>query len=204
MYQKNYYDILQIPPTCTMEEIKKAYRKLALQFHPDINNQDNNTFNTIKEAYEVLVDAKLRFQYNRTVFGGEIFEKKIDIETIFNDSKKLLQYIQNNDPQTLNYELINHHLTQLLLPYCVGILQFNKDTLRANEIEKNMVSIIEVLPYEQFNLIVGCFTNAFPLQRNYVDKLLKEKKNTMLWEKYSVIFAFLVAIGLCIFIALIS
>lgn len=69
MAEKSYYDILGIPSTATPAEIKSAYRKLALRWHPD-KNPDNKTtaekmFQTISEAYEVLSDEEARAKYDR-------------------------------------------------------------------------------------------------------------------------------------------
>jgi len=204
MYQKNYYDILQLHPSCTTEEIKKAYRKLALQFHPDINDDDKNIFNNIKEAYEILIDTKTRTRYNRSFLGADVEEKKIDIETILNQSQQLLQYIQYNDTFTLNYELIGQYTAQLLQPYYTTIIHYNKNTRATIDIEKNILTCIELLPYEQIQSLTEKFLTAFPNHQQWLEKLLTEKKKIMLWEKYSVVFAILVAIGLCVFIAFIS
>ena len=57
----DYYQILDIQRTATQEEIKKAYRKKAVQYHPDKNpgNKDaEKKFKEISEAYEVLCDDK--------------------------------------------------------------------------------------------------------------------------------------------------
>lgn len=63
-----YYDILGISRDATQEEIKKAYRKKALQFHPDRNEGDSEAekkFKEISEAYEVLSDEQKRQLYNQ-------------------------------------------------------------------------------------------------------------------------------------------
>jgi len=70
---KNYYDILGVSNQATEPEIKKAYRKLSLQYHPDRNPDDSakSRFQEISEAYEILGDASKREQYDMEVkFGG--------------------------------------------------------------------------------------------------------------------------------------
>ena len=67
MQYKNYYDILGVDKNASIDEIKKAYRKLAKQFHPDANpgnNQAENKFKDINEAYEVLGDQEKRKKYD--------------------------------------------------------------------------------------------------------------------------------------------
>ena len=64
----DYYDVLEISRSATAEEIKKAYRKKALQFHPDKNPGDaeaEKRFKEVSEAYEVLNDEKKRQIYDR-------------------------------------------------------------------------------------------------------------------------------------------
>jgi curved DNA-binding protein len=63
---KDYYAILKVPRTATAEEIRKSYRKLARQFHPDVNkNADaESKFKEIGEAYEVLGDPARRKRYD--------------------------------------------------------------------------------------------------------------------------------------------
>ncbi|MBX2930371.1 MAG: DnaJ domain-containing protein [Chitinophagaceae bacterium] len=204
IYQKNYYDILQIPPTCSTNEIKKAYRKLALQFHPDINDKHNNLFNNIKEAYEVLVNTETRIQYNRSFLGGDVEEKKIDIDTIAKESNQLLNYTKSYDLLHINYDMIGKYIAQLLQPYYVAIIQYNQDTYTAKEIEKNIIAVIELLPYNQLLPLTEKFVQTFPSHQLWYQKLLKEKRTTMLLEKYAAVLAIIVAVGLCVFIAIIS
>ena len=70
--KRDYYDILSVDRNATDEEIKKAFRKLAFQYHPDHNHGDGATdkFKEINEAYEVLSDTDKRAAYDHFGSGG--------------------------------------------------------------------------------------------------------------------------------------
>ena len=62
---KNYYEILGVPKNSSDDEIKRAYRKLAHQYHPDKNRGDDKKFKEINEAYQILGNKEKRDQYDR-------------------------------------------------------------------------------------------------------------------------------------------
>lgn len=74
---KDYYKTLGIPKGSNEEEIKKAYRRMALRFHPDKNKDANaeEKFKEIAEAYEVLSDPKKRVVYDQLGEEGERFSR---------------------------------------------------------------------------------------------------------------------------------
>lgn len=70
--QQSFYDILGVPSTASEKDIKQAYRKLALKYHPDVNKASDaqEKFLSIKNAYQVLVDAKSRSQYDSKQYAS--------------------------------------------------------------------------------------------------------------------------------------
>ena len=89
---RDYYEILGVSKTASLDELKKAYRKVAMKYHPD-RNPDNkeaeNKFKEAAEAYSVLNDSNKRSQYDRfghagvSNSGGPGFSSQMDVNDIF-------------------------------------------------------------------------------------------------------------------------
>lgn len=94
MDKRDYYEVLGVSRSANLDEIKSAYRKLAMQYHPDRNPGDKlseEKFKEAAEAYEVLSDADKRAKYDRYGFDGvrgtqsNGFNDVSDIFSHFND-----------------------------------------------------------------------------------------------------------------------
>lgn len=77
MAKEDFYDLLGVPKNATADDIKKAYRKLAVKYHPDKNPGNKEAeakFKKISEAYEVLKDSEKRAAYDR--YGADAFDPR--------------------------------------------------------------------------------------------------------------------------------
>ena len=97
--KRDYYEVMGVPKNATDDEIKKAYRKLAKKYHPDLNPGDKSAeaqFKELNEAYEVLSDKDKKARYDQFghagvdpnfgggAGGGSPFAGDIDLGDIFN------------------------------------------------------------------------------------------------------------------------
>lgn len=81
--KNNYYEVLGVPPTAAPKEIKKAYRKLANEWHPDKNKSPDaeEKFKQINEANEILSDPKKR----------KVYDSKLEAERIHTERERQRQ-----------------------------------------------------------------------------------------------------------------
>lgn len=201
MLQKNYYKILQVSPNCTKEDIKKAYRKLALQFHPDINQKTIHIFNEIKEAYEILSDELSRKKFHSSYLYNQVTDKTVNIDLLVHKTYLLTKFIQNGNSFTMDFEMIVVYIQYLLQPLHYELIANSNQTSKQLQIESNIFLVAEVLPFNQFQKIYDLLVSTFPSKSHLYSKLHKQKKQTMLWEKYATWIAIIIAIIFCIFIA---
>ena len=85
--KRDYYEVLGVSRESSLEEIKKEYRKLARQYHPDVNNGDGASterFKEISEAYAVLSNDDKRRQYDNFGFNNSLFDN-FDSESVFSE-----------------------------------------------------------------------------------------------------------------------
>ncbi|UQB69958.1 J domain-containing protein [Epilithonimonas zeae] len=97
---KDYYYFLGIPQNASAEDIKKAYRKLSLKYHPDKNDNDeffSDRFKEIKEAYETLMDDGRRKLYDQNLSSQQRNVKSILPPKIKNFSASKIRAIKGEE-----------------------------------------------------------------------------------------------------------
>jgi len=123
---QQYYDILQLPQNCSLDDIKKSFRRLSLKHHPDksANSSSSSTYAQILEAYQALMNLKpsqeLQISPTQTTIHTEtptktflpppiVKELVIDITNCINGTKKPIHverwYLENNEKRYENVTL---------------------------------------------------------------------------------------------------
>lgn len=116
MIRKDFYDTLGVPRDVSDEDLKKAYRKLVLQYHPDRNPGDKTAEEKIREinaAYEVVGDPEKRRAYDRLRFGDETRDEVPDPgvileqmeQKLFDEGRKELFALLIKDTKRIKEEL---------------------------------------------------------------------------------------------------
>lgn len=111
-YMKDYYKALGVSRDTSQEEIKKAFRRMALRYHPDRNPQDQKQaeekFKAINEAYQVLGDEGKRQQYDYITALSQYMQSSVIADNVSVDASA----------QGLDEETIRRFLGQLVAQAC--------------------------------------------------------------------------------------
>ena len=207
---KDYYQILQIQPHSTLAEIKQAFRRLALIYHPDKNANDKYAeaqFNEIKEAYEVLTNPVKKENYLQQRWYNQSIGKRRTAKTITPVSilklvLELEQYVSRLDVHRMNKEGLSDYIDQLLSPDTIeNLRQFNEQEIN-KQIITSTLSAMQPLPMrflgklpERLRALADDETSL-----HQIKNFLKNRKRVFLWERYKVAVIILFTFFICLLI----
>jgi DnaJ-class molecular chaperone len=186
---ENLYQILEINEHASNDEIKKAYKKKVLQYHPDknISKTSHIKFIKIKSAYEILINKESRQQYDKTLNNydiGHLLNKKINSKKI-DDFLKFINNIKENKYVTaFNYLLNKFIIDRKYLNIkeeieCDLIDRYNDNYMHINVIRKTRDNINLYVPLRND---INIFSNEGEKDNNGIagDLILYTKtKNNM-------------------------
>ena len=213
MHLKDYYAILEIETSASATEIKKSYRRLAQQFHPDKNQADPYAvaqFHQIKEAYEVLTNPSRKEYYLQQRWYNQSIGKKkkqdaITPVTVLKQSLELEKYVSTLDTFRMDKEGLEQYILELLSNDTINKLkQFNEpDT--SSQIVQITLRTINVLPphysktvLSQLQVLAESNENSLRQIQSIVIKTNKKHQR----EKYSLLIIIGITIILCLLIFL--
>jgi molecular chaperone DnaJ len=213
MHLKDYYQLLQLEPPATLPEIKKAYRRLAQQYHPDKNNNDPYAavqFVEIKEAYEVLSNpGKKEYYLQQRWYNQSTGKRKtrhiITPVTILLQALELEKYVSTLDIFRMDKEGLKQYILGLLPDSTIDQLKRFNETDTNGEIIATIIKVMNPLPLlftkpitAQLQKLSADDEKAGQLLSFFIQK--KEKKNQR--EKYSLIVIIIVTLIICLLIYL--
>ena len=207
---KDYYQILQIEPQSTLAEIKQAFRRLAMVYHPDKNPNDKYAeaqFNDIKEAYEILTNPVRKENYLQQRWYNQSIGKRRTAQAITPVSilklvLELEQYVSRLDVHRMNKEGLSNYVDELLSTGTIEKLrQFNEPEINRQIITSTLsamqpltMKFIGNLP-ERLRTLADDETSL-----HRIKNFLKNRKKAFLWERYKVAVIILFTVFICLLI----
>ena len=208
---KDYYRTLNVPAQASIEEIKKAYRLLAQQYHPDKNNNDPYSiayFSEIKEAYETLTnpfkkDIYLQERWYNRATGNKRSREVITPVTILKEVLEFEKYTSKMDVFRMDKERLFSYINELLSEEAISRLQqFNEP-----EINQQIVLILlkpvrllksekALLLTERLSKITTGNNKIHLLISDTIRKIQREEK----WKKYEWVFVLLITLVILLLI----
>lgn len=204
MPDKDYYQILRVLPTATAAEIKKSYRLLAMEFHPDKNPgvRAAEQFTLIKEAYAILSNAAERKKYDRTRFSENHRAVRIATtpEEVREMSKELVRRIQMMNPDRINRDKLVSDIEAVLSVYHIQLLERWKDQ------QQNLLFVHDLLYCLQYVDRADCFRLTSILYaidelngeaKKQITEFIQSYQRNYYWEKYKMTIALIMAVLVC-------
>ena len=133
----SYYDILQVPSDAPNDAIKKQYRKLSLDYHPDRPNGNSAKFKELNEAYETLSDHKKRKQYDVSLNPPNFSPEQAIFEMLFKSNQGGMDMFGGPPPQMF-FQTVNVKPPPLVVTLHVSLDQAYSGCTLPIEIERHV------------------------------------------------------------------
>ena len=205
MQEKDYYQILQVPHSASPEEIKRSFRKLAVQYHPDKNEGNSiaeERFKEIKEAYEILYNTEKRQDYHYKRFASVYEYSILTPGFILKQCLELKKFTSVIQHYHINYDLLSHQIKEILSEQSLAVLEKENDLSLNKSILQLMIDTSDPLPYPYFLTIAPILLSLSQNEKNTaaIKSIILYKKRVHTFEKNKLLIAVIIASILCILI----
>ncbi len=181
---KDYYKILGVSSNATETEVKKAYRALALKYHPD-KNPDNKfaeaQFKEIQEAYHVISNADKRRRYDEErVYSGYARERKtqvaVNTDWLIGKAKELNMHLQKMDLYRMDHEALKNYILHILSDAHLGIVMLEKNPQKSTELYYELLTASNFLHYPVFAEVLPTLKQLINKQEKNLAQLEQIRK----------------------------
>jgi len=205
---RDHYKTLEVHPQATLQEIKKAYRRLAHRYHPDKNAANawaGRHFHEIREAYEVLSHPKRRAAYDEERWlAGYARNKKPEAVTpawIYNECLRLASHMTTVDTYRMSREALYAYAELLLSDTHMAILQRAGEAELNARIAEEVLRAVKDLQYRYFKELVirlELLAGEDDSLRQRIERELQRKKKDARWHRYKPWLIVSIAVLLCL------
>jgi molecular chaperone DnaJ len=206
--QKDYYHILKVSSKANADEIKKAYRKLALLFHPDRNPNNKlaeQEFAEIAEAYRILSDVTKKhsydhqYHYKSTTATGNPFHPTV--RTALQQCITLRNNLAVTNPYQLDYDVLFYLINDLSNKTHITLFEASNDSNAVHAFVENYLFCCQFIPIGYSQTLckkLEPMLAKHPTQVPAIEKFLKEKRIDYLLERYEGLIVFGITISILI------
>lgn len=208
MQNKNYYKILELTHSASQQDIKKAFRQLAMKYHPDKNGDKKFAeahFREIQEAYQVLSDPNRRSAYNQSRWYRQSMRRETASEiitpgSILKKCQDLNRYLLEQDAFRINQQALHQYIMHLLSEKNLSLLIESKDNLFNTSVIKEFLKASRLLSYmymkkvgDKLLLLAGDDYTAVET----IYSCLRERRMQSYWQQYQPLIILAITLVLC-------
>ena len=205
---KDYYKILELPTTASLQDIRRSFRRLAHQYHPDKNDGSHMAaarFREIQEAYQTLSDPKKReaYHYQRWYVrstGKSFTSAPLTPALILQECRLLQQYVASMNTFHLRYDAVSLHIRELLTENAIGLLKEQQDVSVNQAIIQSLLTSIQPLPRKFFMPIAELLLQLAgddATAHATIEQAITSKKQLHIWDKYKWVLMLVITALIC-------